>query len=87
MTDTTYNGWTNRPTWLVNIWLSNDQVLDQAAREACNQPGEMLQEAAQTLENMVDDLFDVTGFTLDLINCTLVQVNWLELVQAFREAD
>ena len=24
-TDTTYNGWTNRATWLVALWLNNDQ--------------------------------------------------------------
>lgn len=24
-TDTTYNGWTNYETWLVDIWLSNDE--------------------------------------------------------------
>lgn len=25
MSDNTYNGWTNKATWLVNIWIDNDQ--------------------------------------------------------------
>ena len=24
MSDNTYNGWTNYPTWLVNLWLTNE---------------------------------------------------------------
>jgi hypothetical protein len=23
--DDTYNGWTNKPTWLVKLWIDNDQ--------------------------------------------------------------
>ena len=23
--DTTYNGWTNRETWLVALWINNEQ--------------------------------------------------------------
>ncbi|HEY7822675.1 MAG TPA: hypothetical protein VIG24_07585 [Acidimicrobiia bacterium] len=32
MTDTTYNGWTNRATWLVNLHLTNDQGLYEDVR-------------------------------------------------------
>lgn len=32
-TDTKYNGWSNYETWLVNLWLSNDQGSDEYWRE------------------------------------------------------
>jgi hypothetical protein len=32
-TDTTYNGWSNYPTWAVNLWLSNDRGLYEATAE------------------------------------------------------
>ena len=28
-----YNGWSNYPTWAVNLWLSNDEGLYNAAHE------------------------------------------------------
>jgi hypothetical protein len=32
MTDDTYEGWANRETWALNLWLSNDQGLYEMAR-------------------------------------------------------
>lgn len=32
MTEDRYNGWTNYPTWCVNLWLSNDEGLYNEAQ-------------------------------------------------------
>jgi hypothetical protein len=35
MSDNTYNGWTNRATWLVNVWFNPESLDDvQSARAA-----------------------------------------------------
>jgi hypothetical protein len=35
MSDNTYNGWTNRATWLVNVWFNPESIADvDAAKEA-----------------------------------------------------
>jgi len=33
MTEETYNGWTNRETWALNLYLTNDQSLYEMTRE------------------------------------------------------
>lgn len=40
-----YNGWTNRATWLVNVWFNPESVSD-------------VQMARETLESAIDELPD-----------------------------
>jgi hypothetical protein len=38
MSDNTYNGWTNRETWLVNVWFSPESRADvEYARETLDE--------------------------------------------------
>lgn len=77
MTDTTYNGWTNRETWNVNLWLSNSQPRYEAMLRMFpkKNAGE---ESAQAM---------CRGFwgekTPD--NCLLDNVNWKEVAEAINE--
>lgn len=91
MTDETYNGWTNYPTWAVNLWLSNDQGLyrevermAEGRREGFVGTAGMTPrlDLADALKSFVcDDLAPDLGasFAADLLGYALDQVDWLEI--------
>ncbi len=68
-----YNGWTNKETWLVNLWLGDMFTEDQ-------------EEGIEISEDYIEDLVDncvadsgVRGdsFVTDLLNCSLGEITYL----------
>ncbi len=84
----TYNGWTNRETWMVNLWLTDEQhsyeVLQRIIKSF-----ETVNERAQQLENTVRDDAACRGgqssVWSDLLGIGLGRVNWCEIVESNRE--
>lgn len=91
MTDDTYNGWTNRETWLVNLWLNNDEApyleACQIARTHPDSSDLWLGEAIESeIVNPMCGQDDAQGFKLDALNAFLARVDWREIGQGFRES-
>ena len=81
MTNTTYNGWTNRETWAIGLHLM-DTVTDQIIDDLDSWAATDTKEAGQLFESFVDDMIedaDLNDLLLDLLD--LSQVNWQELGQ------
>ena len=77
-----YNGWSNKETWLVNVWLGDDL-------QAHKEEGEPLTD--DYIEAIVDDMaaeleFD-NGLLRDLLNTAMGEVNYWELEQHYTEDD
>jgi hypothetical protein len=55
----TYNGWTNRATWLVNVWFNPESVADvESARET-------LEDAAASVPDYLRDFLCVEEVNWD----------------------
>ncbi len=87
--DTTYNGWTNYETWLVNLWLTNEQGAAETMQEfaaASRANGEAEWELADTLKEWVDGMVDESvpdnGMVRDLVNAALGSVDWREIARS-----
>ena len=76
-----YNGWSNKETWLVNVWLGDDL-------QAHKDEGEAL--TTDYIEGLVDDLacfgpLAVTGLMSDLLSTAMGEINYWELEQHYKE--
>jgi hypothetical protein len=96
MSATTYNGWTNHATWLVNLHLSNDRCAHDVALGAWRYGAgvDTRYAVSEALKSMVESWlvedYDSSNpmqcMKVDLINATLSDVNWYELADHLIEA-
>ena len=82
-----YNGWTNRETWMVNMWLTNEQYSYEVLQRIV-QTSQTVNEQAQELESIVRDDAACCGsessMWSDLLGVGLGRVNWCEIVESNR---
>lgn len=73
----------NYETWLVHLWLSNDQSTDEAMREYCS--GTTFE--WDSIKDYAAELLGCpeSGFAADACNATLAKVDWREILKAFSE--
>ena len=79
---TEYNGWSNYETWVVNLWLTNDQ---RYYEELCGivSSEDDLYNKAEALEDWLRFEYDgeYASVWADLANHSLGRVNWCEIIE------
>lgn len=87
-TATTYNGWSNRETWLAGLWLSNDQASYDLLLEALR-TGDSDFACADWLERQLrEQLAEEAGdasMWADLLNTAFYRINWVEVIENNRD--
>ena len=83
---TQYNGWSNRETWIVSLWMTGDQVYYEQLCEIISSH-DNLDDQAEALEDWIRFEYDdeYSSLWADLINNSLAEVNWCEIVEKNQE--
>ena len=87
----TYEGWSNYPTWAVNLWLANDEGLYGMVSEYIEDEDPSVGELADYIEAMFEPeeyglmpelpngpASDILGWGLQIVDWREVAKSWLE---------
>ena len=84
---TTYNGWSNRETWLASLWLTNEEVSFDLLRQAIKYSCDNSEQAAWLEESLRLQLSwevdDDANLWSDLLTTAFGRINWLEVVEHY----
>ena len=81
---TTYNGWSNRETWLGNLWLSSDESSYSVLTEALRIKGEVFDKAnwlEKHLRWQLEDEINEASLWQDLLNLAFDRISWIEVIE------
>jgi len=72
-----YQGWKNRETWTVHLWLTSDR----------DRYYSFLDKDADSIRSMIEDLTlsDISGLPRELIRVALNRVDWDEIAESMDE--
>jgi hypothetical protein len=80
---TGYNGWKNKETWLVNLWLG-DTFADMQ-EEGHRITADLIESMVQEFIGDIDGKSVENGFLIDMLNCALGEIDYRELAANYAD--
>lgn len=84
-TDTSYNGWTNYETWVIKLWIDNEQHDQERWLEAAKTAESIGTLADQMKDEYEESMPETVGVWSDLLTAALGEVSWYEIAEHLQE--
>lgn len=84
-----YSGYTNYETWLVSLWIDNDQGLYNDVQELARENVDSEYDLANAIKDFIEEfnpLAENADMFSDLLQSALQNVNWQEIAENWIEA-
>lgn len=82
---TTYNGWCNRETWLVSLWLGSEPASQSMLERFANLQGSVTYRSEQLreeMEGLLSDNCEQASLWTDMLYTSLSRVDWREIIES-----
>lgn len=79
--DTSYNGWTNYETWVLKLWMDNEQSSQEYWLEVAKNADSKGVLADQMQDEYEEAMPETTGVWSDLLSAALGEVDWFEIAE------
>ncbi len=80
----TYEGWSNRETWLADQWIKQDVAISNYFKDLIRKHMSVYKKA-RDLQEMMSELLEVSGFRIDLnlalLEAAIDRIKWVEIIQ------
>lgn len=78
-----YNGWTNYETWVVGLWIGNEEETWNYYVEMARASSDVCELARKIRDDISDGLPDLDGMYEDLMGKALGNVDWQVIARNF----
>lgn len=80
------NGWKNRETWTLAVWLYNDEAFLEGAIQAVWEAEDLPYHRMKALRAWIESVHEPTGLVADLFNVSLDRVDWDAITDSLLES-
>jgi len=81
--DKGYNGWTNWETWVLHLWIYNEQDIQESWLKAARWcEGDTAFLANMLCEEYGEAIPELSGMWMDLLTSSFQEINWFEIAES-----